>query len=127
MRQKLSEGFIKEFKDKVIWCNISGNQTLSKSFFREFQDKVNWKFISDCQTLSEVFIEEFQDRVVWYEISFHQELTESFICDQARLNNSDSEYSDSHSEIFSKMNFRIFRSFFRICQFVILPRVTENH
>ena len=46
VRQKLSEGFIKEFKDKANWFNISSNQTLSESFVREFQEKVKWDEVS---------------------------------------------------------------------------------
>ena len=38
----LSEGFIRENKDKVDWTNISYYQKLSEEFIREFQDKVNW-------------------------------------------------------------------------------------
>ena len=97
VRQKLSEGFHQEFKDKVNWCNISGNQTLSESFIKELQDKVCWIGISCGQTLSEAFIKEFQDRVVWHKISFHQELTKNFISEfQDRLNNSDSDISDEN-------------------------------
>ena len=66
--QKLSEEFIREFKDKVNWHNISENQILSESFIREFQDKVKWSTISKYQNLSESFIEEFQDKLNLYEI-----------------------------------------------------------
>ena len=82
---------------KIDWNKISVRQKLSEGFIKEFKDKINWKFISGCQTLTEAFIKEFQDKDSWYKISFHQELTESFII-QDRLNNSDSEYSDSNLE-----------------------------
>ena len=42
--QKLSEDFIREFKDKVDWDYISYYQKLSQDFIREFKDKVNVKF-----------------------------------------------------------------------------------
>ena len=41
-RQKLSESFIREFRDKVNWWNISMYQNLSEEFIYEFRDKVNW-------------------------------------------------------------------------------------
>ena len=57
--QKLSEDFIREFKDRVNWIYISYYQTLSEYFIREFKDKVDWIMISHCQDLSEDFIREF--------------------------------------------------------------------
>ena len=77
--QKLSEDFIREFKDNVDWGWISANQKLSESFIREFQDRVDWDWISVTQKLSEDFIREFQDRVDWFYISNYQKLSESFI------------------------------------------------
>ena len=77
--QKLSEGFIREFKDKVNWNSISISQKLSEGFIREFQDKVDWFYISKHQKLSEEFIREFQDNVNWFYISKHQKLSEEFI------------------------------------------------
>jgi len=77
--QKLSEEFIREFKDKVNWHYISHKQKLSESFIREFQDKVNWSYISAYQKLSESFIREFKDKVNWHNISENQILSESFI------------------------------------------------
>ena len=40
--QKLSEDFIREFKDKVDWEGITSNQQLSDSVRNEF----NWMWIS---------------------------------------------------------------------------------
>ena len=77
--QKLSEDFIREFKDKVNWSNISVNQTISEDFIREFKDQVLWSGISRCQIISEDFISEFQDQVNWITISFNQKLSEDFI------------------------------------------------
>ena len=77
--QKLSEDFIREFKNKVHWAYISIHQTLSESFIREFEDKVNWKYISLSQKLSESFIREFQDKLNWNYISSNHRLSESFI------------------------------------------------
>ena len=39
--QKLSEEFIREFKDKVDWCYISEYQDLSENFKEEFKKELN--------------------------------------------------------------------------------------
>jgi len=70
---------IEEFKNKVVWWNISVYQTLSENFIREFQDKVDWKIISIFQELSEDFIREFQDKVNWEEISCCQKFSYQFL------------------------------------------------
>lgn len=77
--QKLSEGFIRDFKDEVDWFYISAHQKLSEDFIQEFQYKVKWYYISMCQKLSENFIRKFQYKVNWYNISMYQELSENFI------------------------------------------------
>jgi len=77
--RKLSEEFIREFADKVIWYYISQYQILSEDFIREFKDRVNWEYISSYQKLSEAFIGEFKDKVSWYYISSNQMLSEDFI------------------------------------------------
>ena len=79
MYQKLSEDFIREFQDKVIWRNISACQKLSENFIRKFQDKVDWANIFVYQKLSENFICDFQDKVDWECISKYQKLSKSFI------------------------------------------------
>lgn len=48
--RKLSENFIKEFKNKICWPVVSMCQTLSEDFIREFQDQVNWYFIFHRQS-----------------------------------------------------------------------------
>ena len=74
----LSEDFIREYKDKVVWHCISSYQTLSENFIKEFQDKVDWFWISRRQNLSENFIREFKDKV-WLEyISIYQILSDKF-------------------------------------------------
>jgi len=77
--QKLSEKFIREFKDNVYWYYISIYQKLSEKFIREFKDKVNWDAISIYQKLSEKFIREFKDKVNWHYISKYQKLSKKFI------------------------------------------------
>ena len=77
--QKLSENFIREFKDSVNWYWISRRQSLTENFIREFKDSVDWNGISYKQKLSEPFIREFKDSVDWAAISYHQKLSEEFI------------------------------------------------
>jgi len=77
--QKLSEDFIREFKGEVSWYWISLYQKLSEDFIREFKHKVNWLYISAYQKLSENFIREFRDKVDWLYVSGHQKLSEDFI------------------------------------------------
>ena len=77
--KKLTEDFIREFKNNVDWCFISINQTLSENFIREFKDNVNWEYISRHQQLSEDFIREFSDKVDWTYISKYQKLSEDFM------------------------------------------------
>ena len=42
---KLSENFIREFKNRVNWIHISIYQKLSEDFIREFQYKVDLFYI----------------------------------------------------------------------------------
>jgi hypothetical protein len=75
---RLSENFIREFQDYVVWDYVSGNSPLSENFIREFQDKFDWNVVSMDQVLSEPFIREFQDRVDWVCIFAYQVLSEEF-------------------------------------------------
>lgn len=76
--EPLTENFIREFQNYVVWDYVSGNSTLSEDFIREFQDRVDWNVISCDQKLSEPFIREFQDRVDWVCIFAYQVLSEEF-------------------------------------------------
>ncbi len=40
--KKLSEDFIREFQNKVVWAWIFKKQTLSEEFRQEFAHKLNW-------------------------------------------------------------------------------------
>ena len=75
---KLSEDFIREFKDEVYWEMISKYQTLSEDLIREFKDDVDWWYISKYQTLSEDFIREFKEKIDWHMISKYQTLSKEF-------------------------------------------------
>jgi hypothetical protein len=54
--QKLSENFIREFKDKVSWNWICVYQVLSEDFIEEFKHRIYWNLIYNGQKLSEDFI-----------------------------------------------------------------------
>ena len=77
--QRLSEGFIREFADRVNWNCISHFQHLSEGFIRKFKNKVEWDWISEYQKLSEDFIRKFKKKVNWYCISKYQHLSKEFI------------------------------------------------
>ena len=50
-------------RDYVWWEGISAYQKLSESFIREFKDSVWWDNIGRYQKLSEKFINEFTNRL----------------------------------------------------------------
>jgi hypothetical protein len=51
---------IKELRELIkYWDEISARKKLSEDFIKEFKDKVNWDNISQFQKLSEKFIREF--------------------------------------------------------------------
>jgi len=60
--ETLSEDFIRDFQDYVIWGNISFYQTLSEDFIREFADKLYWEDILRRQNLSEEFKDEMRKK-----------------------------------------------------------------
>lgn len=64
---------------KVNWAVISATQKLSEDFIRKFKDQLDWEFISIHQKLSETFIEEFSDRVDWYHIGWRQDVSTEFL------------------------------------------------
>ena len=78
---KLSEDFIREFKDNkyMDWFYISKYQKLSENFIREFKNDVNFDMICKYQKLSEDFIYEFKTTVNLYDIFKYQILSENFI------------------------------------------------
>ena len=78
-QKKLSENFIREFKDKISWGEVSMTSTLSEEFIQEFADDVDWLFISSRQILSENFIIKNQNDVYWNFISKCQILSDDFL------------------------------------------------
>lgn len=75
----LSEDFIREFKDYVIWGDIASYQKLSEKFMIEFEDELDWSAISGFQVLPEKFIEKYKDKLDWHLIVEHQKLSCKFI------------------------------------------------
>ena len=58
---------------------VSNKYKMSENFIREFRDHVDWKKISFRYSLSEDFIREFKNKVYWTGISFHEGLSEEFV------------------------------------------------
>jgi len=58
MNLRLSEEFMREFKDYIVWATVSRYQPLSESFIREFKDYVDWRNIYQSQILTPDFIDE---------------------------------------------------------------------
>lgn len=103
-KEKLSENFIREFKDKVHWGNISEYQELTDDFIDEFADVVNWRFISSNRfpsaklyskyisriywgyiykyELPEDFIKQFECHMCWNKIAMRQQLSENLIIEK---------------------------------------------
>jgi hypothetical protein len=66
----LTEKQIEEIRknpNEQNWCDISCNYKLSEPFIREFKDVIWWVWISEYQILSEPFIYEFIDMIVLYQ------------------------------------------------------------
>lgn len=54
--QKLSENFIRTYKDKLKWSTVTKYQTMSEDFIKEMRDYVDWDLVLDYQKLSLEFI-----------------------------------------------------------------------
>jgi hypothetical protein len=109
----LSEEFIREFQDNLIWGPIWINKKFSEDFIREFERKVNWFLISKNQKLSEDFIRDFQMKVDWFAVSAIQQLTDNFI----------TEFKDRMDWC---IYFRNHKSSFKIMKKFILKSDIEN-
>ena len=85
-RDLLREINIKNSEEELTgfdWLTISLKDKLSEEFIREFQDNVIWQYICEHQTLSKDFLNEFKDRIIWscYFVSkeVEYEIMKSFI------------------------------------------------
>lgn len=79
--QNLSDAFMRKHIDKFHYfikdlCKV---QKLSESFIRDFKDKVSWSTICVYQKLSEPFMEEFIEYLDWKNVAIYQQLSPEFI------------------------------------------------
>lgn len=78
-----SDDYIRKYKDKIDWDEISENENIREDFIIKFQDKLNWELISKHQNLRESFIRTYKNNCYWPIISIYQNLSETFIKDFA--------------------------------------------
>ena len=119
--QNLSEDFIREFQDSLFWNIISGTQTLSEEFIREFRYKVDWISISESQKISELFIREFKDSVFWNDILIHQIVSEDFLYEFKNKINWNWYFT------FNESNFLIMKRFILKSNHKNIDRVKADH
>lgn len=62
---KLSENFMRNYKNDLDWNRLSAHQIMSESFIIEFEHLINWDIISNKQTLSTNFISIYKDKINW--------------------------------------------------------------
>ena len=77
--RKLSEKFMREFKDELYWKPISRKQVLSEDFIREFKDYIDWQYASYCQNLSTAFLIEFKKEIHWNDYFYELEIEFEFM------------------------------------------------
>lgn len=77
----VSEQFLRENIDniKFNWQDVCLHQKLSEDFIREFKDKVDWNVISFYQKMSNKFILEFKDYLDWKSMRHNENLQKSTI------------------------------------------------
>ena len=64
----------------AIWTVIPNDFELSEGFMREFQDKLNWITVSRCRKLSDEFIIEFQNKIEFnYYCEYNQYISENIV------------------------------------------------
>ena len=68
--QIMSEKFIEEMKDKLAFKTVARYHRLSEEFIRKHNDEMDWKYISKDQDMSESFLDEYMDRINWFEYFF---------------------------------------------------------
>ena len=107
------------------WFDIACNHNLSEGFIREFKDKLDWEFVSEYQFLSEDFIREFQNKLDWYHLSKKQKLSDSFLLEFQNKIVWDL-YLTLHQVEFTIMKRAILRSSFYIIDKLVIEHLT-NH
>ena len=82
---KLSENFIRKYKDKVNWFNISRSQNLSEAFIKKFDNKISHLMIlarhETTNNLSNEYVKSCMNRfnITMYDIAYEIE-KEKRIC-----------------------------------------------
>lgn len=118
--QKLSEEFMREFKDKMDMNCATTQQIMSEDFIDEMKDKIPFKVIARYQTLSEDFIKKYWSELDWKYVSAHQHLSDEFIIENwdrinwgeyfyfnNRVNDLSEEFIFKHiDDIFADVNIR---------------------
>lgn len=74
-----SVGFVREYKDKLMWDIMGWNKDLSIEVIREFKDRIVWKEYHYSENLTNDFMIEFKDYVDWKYILFHLRISEEII------------------------------------------------
>jgi len=82
---KLSEDFVRKFKNYICWKTYTKNPNITIDIIREFKDYIDWYTMSKYVKLSEEFIREFKGYVSWQVISSDKKLSEDFLNDFINL------------------------------------------
>ena len=72
--QRLSIDFIRTYKDKISFEDLSwNNKSLTNEIIREFQDVLDWNAISEAYSMDSKFITEFNNKINWdlYDMNLH--------------------------------------------------------
>ena len=80
--EKLSEDFIREFQNKVIWMFISLGQELSENFIKEFENKIDWNHVvcNKRALFSEDMIRDHKSEIsYWRNLLATHDLSKKFI------------------------------------------------
>lgn len=77
--EELSIDFIREFKDKIDWHNVSCWQHLSEKQIEEFKDQLDWWYISKKQNYSLSFIEKWKEKLDWFWVVLRKKKDKKFM------------------------------------------------
>lgn len=77
---EVDEDFLDEFKDKIIWKNITRySKSMNEHFARKFKDLIDWNAISYKKFLSDKFIEDYAHRINWRVLWKYRKVEEDFL------------------------------------------------
>ena len=78
----LTEAFMREFSEQMIWSNISRFQKLSEDFMDEFEMELDWGTLFQKQEMSEAYINSQKDKLDmyrWINLDYTKDYTKFFI------------------------------------------------